>query len=433
MRKYLSLLTIVALCCGFLMGCNGTITEPEPITPPDITEPTEPTGETEPNNSEPQTEKPYMPDVETSKLSKMELDSYILDTSYAKTGANTMFSPLSLDMALGMVAEGAGSEYHNLFPRLLGKDNYADFAGQYMERVDELNVESNFEYNKYKTVFEIANSIWINNQSSPLSSYIQKVNSFNPELQNVNFADTEKIVADINTWCKIKTHDMIEQVVTENSFTPNSKTVLVNAIYFESPWLEPWNISNDKTFYCFDETKEVKMIETVTPYYYENDKATAFGAVYKNGLLFIGILPKDNGEFTVSELNIKELLDSQTMDYDVTAKMPAFKFDNEVEGLVEALKDTGYGILFDSSVCMFSQMLENEPLFISDIIQIDAIEVDENGTKAAAATAVIMDKNSAIMEEPKTKDVVLDRPFVFLIYDPVMEQIVFLGKVVDPA
>jgi serpin B len=113
--------------------------------------------------------------------------------------------------------------------------------------------------------------------------------------------------------------------------------------------------------------------------------------------------------------------------------MPAFKFDNEVEGLVEALKDTGYGILFDSSVCMFSQMLENEPLFISDIIQIDAIEVDENGTKAAAATAVIMDTNSAIMEEPKTKDVVLDRPFVFLIYDPVMEQIVFLGKVVDPA
>jgi serpin B len=302
-----------------------------------------------------------------------------------------------------------------------------------MERVDELNVESNFEYNKYKTVFEIANSIWINNQSSPLSSYIQKVNSFNPELQNVNFADTEKIVADINTWCKLKTHDMIEQVVTENSFTPNSKTVLVNAIYFESPWLEPWNISNDKTFNCFDETKEVKMIETVTPYYYENDKATAFGAVYKNGLLFIGILPKNNGEFTVSELSLKELLDSQTMDYDVTAKMPAFKFDNEVEGLVEALKDTGYGILFDSSVCMFSQMLENEPLFISDIIQIDAIEVDENGTKAAAATAVIMDTNSAIMEEPKTKDVVLDRPFVFLIYDPVMEQIVFLGKVVDPA
>ena len=92
--------------------------------------------------------------------------------------------------------------------------------------------------------------------------------------------------------------------------------------------------------------------------------------------------------------------------------------------------------MFDESVGMFTQMLKNEngnvELFISDIVQMDSIELDENGPKAAAVTAVIMDTNAAITNPPKTKDVILDRPFAFLIYDPIMQQIVFMGKVVAP-
>ena len=100
------------------------------------------------------------------------------------------------------------------------------------------------------------------------------------------------------------------------------------------------------------------------------------------------------------------------------------------------MKDNGYGILFDANVGMFNQMLsdgsQNVPMYMSDIIQVDAIELDENGTKAAAVTAILAGNCTSIGEPRETKEVTLDRPFGFLIYDSEMEQVVFVGKIVNP-
>ena len=117
-------------------------------------------------------------------------------------------------------------------------------------------------------------------------------------------------------------------------------------------------------------------------------------------------------------------------------RLPKFKFDNKIENIVESLTEAGYGILFDAEVGMFSQMLYNEKgqanLHISNIIQATAIELDENGTKAAAVTAIMMDDTCAAPDVKLIKEVTLDRPFAFIIYDSTMDQIVFIGKVIQP-
>lgn len=445
----LTLVITMSLCACTAGKDNPTEpvkpTNPVSTTPedPDVTNPTDPFVPEDPTEAEDPTE----PSVSLEDLPKPEvnydgsktaLTAYIVDRAYGATGQNTMFSPLSLDMALGMVAEGAGSEYQALFPVLLGKDDYSQFAAEYMEHVKDLNKESDSEYSKYKTVFDIANSVWISDKYEALESYKEKVSDFSPELMKLDFSDLPSVVVTINTWCKEKTRDMIEEVVSENDFTKDSIAVIVNAIYFESPWLESWNVvGENEEFTKFDSNKsEVKMISTTTDSYYENEYATAFGCQYKNGLTFIGILPKEEGDFLVQDLDLESLLASQTYQYDVDAKMPTFKFENRIDDLVGILSDTGYGILFDKDVGMFNQMLtdgeDNVPMAISKIIQMDAIELDENGTKAAAVTAIIMDACTSIPQEVEVKTVTLDRPFAFVIYDSYMDQIVFVGKVVNP-
>ena len=425
MKKYFSLFLICVLVGSLLAGCNNEI-----LTPPD----TEPTNQTTPT-------KPSTPKepIYTVNASKMEFDTYVLDSAYAETSTNTMFSPLSLDMALGMVAEGAGSEYHNIFTKLLGKNNYSEFAAQYLEYLSGLNEESDSKYNKYKTVFEIANSIWIKQNYMPIENFEKKVGSFSAEINTLDFENLSDAVFKINSWCNEKTHGMIKEVVKEESFSDDTRAVVINAVYFESPWMEKWIVSSDDIKFNLlnNEKVDAKMMKTTTSTYYENDYATAFGCQYKNGLTFIGILPKESGDFLVGDLDITSLLDSKTSKYDVFAVMPSFKFNNKIENLKDILSDAGYGILFDNDMGIFTQMIKGEngnvELTISDIIQMDAIELDENGTKAAAVTSIIMNETSSIVQPKEIKEVILDRPFAFIIYDSEMNQIVFMGKVVNPA
>lgn len=418
MKKYLSLILVCVLICSLFVGCEKN----EILTPPDTlpsTNPNEPTINT--------------------NASKMELDTYILDYAYAATGKNTMFSPLSLDMALGMVAEGAGSEYQTIFTKLLGRENYSEFAIQYMDYLEKLNEDVDTKWDKYKTVFELANSVWVEDKYIPIENFKNKLEYFSAEINVLDFEDISGTVFKINNWCNEKTHEMIPEIISEEDISEDTTAIIVNTVYFESPWVEEWVASKDNNkFKLSDGSKiDANMMVTSTSLYYENAQATAFGCSYRNGLTFIGILPKETGEFSLSNLDISSLLESETTKYDVDVKMPTFKFENNIENLKNSLTNAGYGILFDKNMGIFTQMLKdkngNIEITIDNIIQMCAIELDEKGTKAAAATAVITCGITSVSPQRQTKEVILDRPFAFLIYDSQMNQIVFMGKVVNPA
>ena len=127
-------------------------------------------------------------------------------------------------------------------------------------------------------------------------------------------------------------------------------------------------------------------------------------------------------------------MESRTGAYDVQMMMPKLDFDTTANNIVSILKAQGVSRAFDSGEADFSGLLEmqgDEVTFISDIIQKCKIELDENGTKAAAVTAIMMETCEAVMEPKQVKTVYLDRPFAFLIYDEANQQILFVGKVVS--
>lgn len=218
-------------------------------------------------------------------------------------------------------------------------------------------------------------------------------------------------------------------------YDDQTAAVLINTIYFESAWREKWYI-NDKdkeAFTLSDGTaKNIPLMYNGCNSYFENDKATAFGSYYVNGLQFIGILPKESGEFTLEGLDIPSLLESKTTEYDVSAVMPRFTFDTAY-GLKEALSAAGLENIFDEENADFSGITgKKHDLRVSEIIRKTRIELDENGTKAAAVTAVSMDTNEAMPELRERKTVRLDRSFAFMIYDSKQDVILFMGKVTEP-
>lgn len=340
---------------------------------------------------------------------------------------NAMFSPLSLNMALGLLEAGAEGETKSALDSYLRTDNFSDFAQAYMKLAKE---EYTFKskYNDYNNVLEIANSFWADHSLALKTDYKQRMSEkFDAEIQSVDFSDKEKTLDKINGWVNDKTHKLIPTILSD--YSDQTAAVLINALYFESSWRESWFINEDskEAFTQSDGTvKNIPLMYNDGEGYFENDKATAFSSRYMNGLEFIGILPKESGDFTFEGLDIPSLLESETFDYDVSAVMPRFSFDTSFE-LKEALSAAGLANIFEENSADFSGISDAE-LFVSEILQKTRIELDEYGTKAAAVTAVVMDELGS-HKPKKLKTVRLDRPFAFLIYDSEQEQILFMGKV----
>lgn len=345
---------------------------------------------------------------------------------------NSMFSPLSLNMALGLIAEGAGGSTKTALDTYLGTDDYTGFANGYMQIVEsQYNYKSDYD-DGWKNVFELANSFWANDKMPFNEDYQNRLKeNFKAEVHNINFGNKEKALGEINGWVSGKTHKMIPSVL--NDYSDDIAAVLINTIYFESAWVDKWFINEDikQPFTLLDgSTKEIPLMHNDGSSYFENGAATAFSCRYLNGLEFIGILPKQTGDFTIESLDIPSLLESRSYDYDVSAAMPKLEFETEFP-LNEALKAFGLSEIFDRDNADFSG-ISDIPLFVSSILQKTKLELDENGTKAAAATVITMDTAAAMPVERELKEVTLDRPFAFMIYDRAEDQIVFLGKVTDP-
>lgn len=371
-----------------------------------------------------------LPPVEITADNK--LNSVRLFDVISQGKENSMFSPLSLNMALGLLAEGAGGGSKSALGAYLGTDDYSGFADGYMQIVEsQYNYKSDYEYG-WKNVFELANSFWANNSLPFKEDYKTALTEkFKAEIRNIDFGNKEKALGEINGWVSEKTHKMIPSII--NDYSDDIAAVLINTIYFESAWADRWYINEDnkQTFTLADgSTKEIPLMHNGGDSYFENDKATAFSCGYINGLDFIGILPKETGDFSIESLDIPSLLESGSREYDVFASMPRLEFETDIP-LTETLKAFGLSDIFDENAADFSG-ISDVPLFVSEVLQKTKLELDENGTKAAAVTAAMMDTMGVMPVERETREVTLDRPFAFMIYDDAQDQIVFLGKVTNP-
>ncbi len=360
------------------------------------------------------------------------LNSVRLFDVISQKNENSMFSPLSLNMALGLLAEGAEGGSAEALNKYLGSDDYTAFANGYMKIVEsQYNYKSDYD-GGWKNVFELANSFWANKDITFNEDYKNRLTeNFGAEVRNIDFGNKESALSEINGWVSDKTHKMIPTILKD--YSDNIAAVLINTIYFESAWVDEWIINEDnkQPFTLLDgTTKELPLMRNGGDSYFENDAATAFSCGYMNGLDFIGILPKETGDFTIESLDIPSLLESESFEYDVNASMPRLEFETEIP-LTETLMSFGLSEIFDENAADFSG-ISDVPLFVSSVLQKTKLELDENGTKAAAATMIDMDCCAEMPVEREIKEVTLDRPFAFMIYDSAEDQIVFLGKVTNP-
>ena len=212
--------------------------------------------------------------------------------------------------------------------------------------------------------------------------------------------------------------------------------VIVNAIAFNGEWEDKYegeDIKEDRVFTnAAGEEQKVTMLHSMEGTFFETDKATGFIKEYKGGdYAFVAILPKDES------INANEFLaDFTAEDYrefmgsaksvDVSAFLPAFEYDYANQELVGVLMDMGMVDAF-TNAADFSNMTDIDA-YISSVIQKTHIEVDADGTKAAAATAVTITAKGA-MVEPDYEVVNLDRPFAYAIVDTETDTPVFLGTV----
>ena len=251
-----------------------------------------------------------------------------------------------------------------------------------------------------------------------------------------------KTVPRINDWVEKKTEDKIKDLLAPNDVNKDTLLVLINAIYFKDKWQIPFkkHLTKMRDFYLSDGTaKKIPMMSNSDEYlYFENPECQAIQLPYsENRLRMVIFLP-------AKKSSLKDFLKNFSKnDWEKYMKkfrmkngsvlLPKFKMEFKIK-LKEILSKLGMPTAFDKDHANFRKMCElksNENLFIDKVIHKAFIEVDEKGTEAAAATAVVMMKITSMAPSQPFK-MIIDRSFFFTIYDSRSKAILFMGTVANP-
>ncbi len=342
---------------------------------------------------------------------------------------NMMVSPLSAMMALEMTRSGAVGETEAEMAKTL----YGELSAR--EGKEQLLAYMQNLPNGEKAQFHFANSIWFRAEGTDFVPNEEFLNAcaadYGAELYGAPFDSST--LADINRWVETETDGMIKDIL--NDIPENAILYLINAMAFDAEWqetYEAYQVHEADFFPEEGETRTVDMMYSGERNYLSDDSAVGFLKPYAEGYAFAALLPAEG-------VSVDEYLSGLTgedfvklMDHveetTVNAGLPKFTAETELS-LNQVLMNLGMPLAFDEDQADFSGMGESSGnIYISRVIQNTFIEVDELGTKAGAATAVEME-NGGTVEAPDSKNVILNRPFVYAIVDAERKLPIFLGVV----
>ncbi len=339
--------------------------------------------------------------------------------NYSK-GKTTLVSPLSVLTALALVQNGAqGNTLAQLEQALGGLDR--DTLNAYMRAYCDFLTESD--------ELKIANSVWTDSSAEAKRAFLQKaVDSYSAQLFSAPLSDP-KTVESINSWVKKNTDGMIPKIIEKAD--RYAVMMLVNAIAFDAKWETPYKRSDigklEFTSYSGSKKKTDFMCSTENVYL-KDGGAVGFMKPYKNGrFAFAALLPDENTGIddyvaSLSGDKLMKIFSSAKRGNEVNVKMPKFRAEYSTQ-LIDTLKKMGVKDAFDSKTADFSSLIENRDAYIATVVHKTFIEVDENGTRAAASTLVGADTMSLM--EPYS--VCLNRPFVYMIVDTETNLPLFIG------
>ncbi len=356
---------------------------------------------------------------------------------------NLFYSPYSISSALAMTyagAEGQTAEEMAAVFHFLMEENRLHPAfnalDQYLESLAKQEIPDDageaFQLN-------IANAIWGQKDFHFESEFLDTLAAnYGAGLRLLDYVQSpEESRVTINDWVSDQTRERIQDLIPQGAIDSDTRLVLSNAIYFKATWLEPFeeSLTEDGIFHGLNgqeiNTPMMSLGSDASFLYYQGDGFQVVDLPYLGGQVSMLVLVPDQGNF----YNFESGLDSAVLDQIVAGlayrpmylNFPKFEFESEIS-LAQTLAEMGMPSAFNDGAD-FSGMTGQKDLFISDVFHKAFVSVDEEGTEAAAATAVVMSLTSAPADPLR---LVVDRPFLFLIRDHQTNSILFMGRVVEP-
>jgi serpin B len=360
----------------------------------------------------------------------------------AKEKGNLFFSPASIQTALAMTYAGSGGQTADQMAKTLhftlGKDKLSPAFGELMKILN--NPRKSYD-DKPAYQLVIANALWGAKGYPFRPEYVKLVKAnYDAGLNELDFRDEAAARKTINDWVAQQTKDKIKDLIPQGAINDMTRLILTNAIYFKSNWADKFQktATKDGDFHVSaDKTVKAAMMYQKRGFgYTETEAFQALEMPYTaRDLSMVVFLPtKVDGmadfEKTLTAENLTKWLGAIKHE-EVKVTFPKFKFSSQF-GLAEVLKAMGMSDAFAPDRADFSGMTTMEKLVISAVIHKAFVAVDEEGTEAAAATAVMMVGTGMPVQPPQPKVFTADRPFVFLIKHRSTGAVLFMGRVVEP-
>lgn len=348
---------------------------------------------------------------------------------------NIFYSPYSIASALSMLDVGAGGTTKNELENALGitdLDKWNDEMKAYLSKDWSQN-----------TFVNTANSVWMNKGTT----WAANINSdfltpakdyYSGEIYEADFdGQADKVVQNVNNWVSDNTNKMIPEILKE--IPGGTVMMLINAVYFEGKWDTPF--TEDKTFqssfYGTDKESVVDMMHLYGEHfaYMDNGEIKGITLPYDddNVVMKVFMPTADDGDMNklfdkLSNEEKQKLIDSlddaSNVEID-TLQLPKFTDEQSIDGLDDILKNMGIQSAYSESAD-FSKIADG--IAVSSVNHKAKVIVDENGTKAAAETDIMI-KETAMMPSEETYNFIVDKPFVYVIEDQSTGMILFMGRV----
>ncbi|KAM6186340.1 leukocyte elastase inhibitor-like [Rhynchocyon petersi] len=362
------------------------------------------------------------------------------DLNEKNPAGNIFFSPFSISLGLAMVFSGA-------------KGNSATQLSEafYFDEVEEVhskfqNLNATISKRDVPYILKLANKLYGEKTYHFLLDFLDSIQKmYRADLASVDFQHASvEAMKEINQWVKEQTEGRIPELLTSDAVDSMTKLVLVNAIYFKGNWKYKFSkeATSDAPFRLNKkDTKMVKMMHVKKRFpvgYIQELKCRVLELPYEGEeLCMVILLPDDISDDSTGLKKIEEQLTweklhewikTENMDYtDVSVSLPMFKLE-ERYNLKSHLAHLGVQDIFDSSKADLSGIAGARDLFLSNVVHQSFVEVTEEGTEAAAATASIVAYCMALHEETFNAD----HPFLFFIQHKPSRAILFLGRFASP-
>ena len=347
------------------------------------------------------------------------------------TEEDFIFSPLSINSAFGMLYFGAAGNTKTEMQKTF----------HFHEDVKKQGLQYQKESESLKDApLTMANNIWVEKELTLKDSFLQSVTEYyGAEIQSSNFKknfEHERIM--INRWVSQATKDNITNLLPEESLDDQTRSVLVNAIYFKGSWVSGFTLEDDKSpFSNGEKSIQVQYIEKTKHkfLYTDNETMKMVNVPFEKDFSIDIILPKGDisefeKEFTLDNYQTwTSLLKEQELDL---LKLPKFKQAHDLQ-LTPQLKSLGLKDAFKDRVADFNDMTnDRDQLYISNVFHKATIDLNEQGAEAAAATAIETCGEESFLE-PTNPSMNVNKPFIYIIKNDKTKTIAFIGKVSNPS